>query len=307
MRLPPMRKALPSLDLLPGFESAARHLSFTKAAAELYITQSAISRQIKTLEDELGVTLFVRMNRALALTPEGEALLRATVDVLTRLRDTTASLRAHHDTRALTVSTTVSFASLWLVPRLQRWRALHPDIDVHIAANDRYVDLERDRIDLAVRFCEPRVAPEGAIRLDEEVVFPVCSPTLLRDKRRPLKRPEDLASHVLLHYEDSGRRWPWLDWGQWLAAARLPHLKPAGGLHFSHYDQLIRAAMAGDGVALGRTPHLTAALKSGELVAPFARRTSSGRQYFLIMSRRAASRPEVAALVQWILAEAGAV
>ncbi|MDX2218863.1 MAG: transcriptional regulator GcvA [Burkholderiales bacterium] len=300
-----MRKDLPSLALLPGFEAAARHLSFTRAAAELFLTQSAVSRQIKSLEDELGVALFVRRNRALALTPEGEALLRATHDVLARLRDTTAGLRARHDTRALTVSTTVSFASLWLVPRLQRWRALRPAIDVHIAANDRYVDLERDRIDLAVRFCEPQAAPEGAIRLAEEVVFPVCSPRLLRNKRRPLKRPEDLAHHVLLHYEDAGRRWPWLDWGQWLAAARLPQLKTAGGLHFSHYDQLIRAALAGDGVALGRTPHLTASLKSGELVAPFARRTASGRQYFLIVARHAAARPEVQSLVQWMLDEAG--
>lgn len=301
-----MPRELPSLALLPGFEAAARHLSFTRAAAELFLTQSAISRQIKTLEEELGVTLFVRRNRALALTPEGEALLRATHDVLARLRETTSVLRARHDTRALTVSTTVSFASLWLVPRLQRWRALHPDIDVHIAANDRYVDLARDRIDLAVRFCEPRMAPEGAIRLDEEMVFPVCSPKLLRDRRRPLKRPDDLARHVLLHYEDAGRRWPWLDWGQWLAAAKLPQLKAAGGLHFSHYDQLIRAALAGDGVALGRTPHLTASLKSGELVAPFARRTASGRQYFLIVAEHASARPEIQALVQWMLDEVGA-
>ena len=300
-----MRRDLPSLDLLPGFEAAARHLSFTRAAAELFVSQSAISRQIKTLEDELGVALFVRMNRALALTPEGQALLRTTTDVLARLRDTTASLHARQDSRALTVSTTVSFASLWLVPRLQRWRAQHPEVDVHIAANDRYVDLERDRIDLAVRFCEPRLAPEGAIRLDEEVVFPVCSPTLLRDKRRPLKRPEDLARHVLLHYEDAGRRWPWLDWGQWLAAAKLHQLNPAGSLHFSHYDQLIRAAIAGDGVALGRTPHLRASLKSGELIAPFARRTPSGRQYFLVVAQHATSRSEVQALVRWMLEEVG--
>jgi LysR family transcriptional regulator, glycine cleavage system transcriptional activator len=300
-----MRNDLPPLDLLPAFEAAARHLSFTKAAADLFVTQSAISRQIKSLEDELGVALFVRMNRALALTPEGQALLRTTTEVLTRLRETTAGLHGRNDVRALTVSTTVSFASLWLVPRLQRWRAQHPDIDVHIAANDRYVDLERDRIDLAVRFCEPRLAPDGAIRLDEEVVFPVCSPKLLRDKRRPLKRPEDLAQHVLLHYEDAGSRWPWLDWGQWLAAAKLPQLKPAGRLHFSHYDQLIRATMAGDGVALGRTPHLRASLKSGELVAPFARRTPSGRQYFIVVARHAAARPEVQALVQWMLEEVG--
>lgn len=301
-----MADRLPSLDLLRGFECAARHLSFTKAAAELFVTQSAISRQIKTLEDDLGVPLFKRMNRALTLTQEGQMLYRTAAEVIQRVRETTARLRAGGGERALTVSTTLSFASLWLVPRLPHWRALHPNLDVRIAANDSMVDLEREGIDIAVRFCDPKAAPADAARLGEEVVFPVCSPKLLRDKSRPLKHPEDLARHVLLHFEDAGWRWPWLDWSQWLSAMKLRDLKPAGSLRFSHYDHLIRAAIDGDGVALGRTPLLRGQLKSCELVAPFDKRTPSGRQYFVITSRHAAGRPEVQALVQWMLVEANA-
>ena len=302
-----MDNRLPSLDLLRGFESAARNLSFTKAAAELFVTQSAISRQIKTLEDHLGVPLFKRMNRSLTLTEEGQVLYRTASDVIQRVRETTARIRAGRGDRALTVSTTLSFASLWLVPRLPHWRALHPNVDIRIAANDSMVDLERDGIDLAVRFCEPKAAPEGAVPLGEEVVFPVCSPRLLRDKTRPLKRPEDLAHHVLLHFEDAALRWPWLDWSQWLAAMKLRDLKPSGSLRFSHYDHLIRAAIDGDGVAIGRTPLLRSQLKAGELVAPFANRTASGRKYFAITSRNAEPRPEVGALVQWMMMEMNAV
>ena len=136
-----MDNRLPSLDLLRGFESAARNLSFTKAAAELFVTQSAISRQIKTLEDHLGVPLFKRMNRSLTLTEEGQVLYRTASDVIQRVRETTARIRAGRGDRALTVSTTLSFASLWLVPRLPHWRALHPNVDIRIAANDSMVDL----------------------------------------------------------------------------------------------------------------------------------------------------------------------
>jgi LysR family glycine cleavage system transcriptional activator len=299
-----MNNRLPPLDFLRGFESAARHLSFTRAAEELFITQSAVSRQIKALEDHLGVPLFKRMNRSLQLTEDGKAMYRLASDVIQRVHETTARIKASRGNRVLTLSTTLSFVSLWLVPRLPRWRALHPDIDVRIAANDAMVDLDRDDIDLAVRFCTPQAAPEGAVRMDEEVVFPVCSPALLRDKRRPLKRAEDLKHQVLLHFEGAAARWPWLDWSQWLAAERLQDLQPAGSLRFSHYDHLIRAAIDGEGVALGRTPLLRSQLKSGELVAPFDKRTTSGRQYFVVTSRASRTRPEVQALVKWLLDEA---
>src|SRR5471032_1020994 len=219
-----IRHRLPSLDLIRGFEAAARQLSFTRAAAELHVTQSAVSRQIKTLEDHLGVQLFARLNRALKLTAEGEALYATAQSVMRQLEDATARLGARGDSRLLTVTTTVSFAALWLVPRLARFRKVEPGIDVRLAATNDTSNLERDRIDVAIRFMEPRTAPAGALSLTGEEVFPVCSPALVRDRARPLKKPADLARQVLLHYDDPGGQWPWLSWAQWLDAFHLGEL-----------------------------------------------------------------------------------
>jgi len=299
-----MYRRLPSLDLIRGFEAAARHLSFTRAAEELFITQSAVSRQIKTLEDHLGVPLFTRMNRALLLTEAGKTLYRTSAPTLKLVDSTVSKLQDQPASRMLTVTTTVSFASLWLVPRLAAFRKLHPEIDVRIAANDALLHLDRDQIDLAVRFCEPASAPQGALRLAREEVFPVCSPKLVRDRKRPLKTPEDLNRHVLLHLDDAGARWPWLDWAQWFVAMKVRDLKPAGSLRFSHYDQLIRAAIDGEGVALGRTPLVRRLINAGHLMAPFDSRTVSSRQYFVVPSAASARRPEVKKFADWLLLEA---
>ncbi len=294
---------LPSLDLLRGFEAAARHMSFTRAAAELHVTQSAISRQIKTLEDHLGVPLFRRMNRALKLTPEGETLYATAQSVMRQIEDATARLGARDDARMLTVTTTVSFAALWLVPRLARFREARPGIDVRLAAGNDLSNLERDRIDIAVRFLEPRAAPAGALPLTGEEVFPVCSPALLRDRARPLKKPADLARHVMLHYDDPAGQWPWLAWNQWLDAFHLGDLKPAGIARYSHYDQLIQAAVEGEGVALGRTPLVLRFLKRGTLVAPFRDRVAGTREYFIIVAPQSAARPQVKQFVSWLQQE----
>ena len=294
----------PSLDLIRGFEAAARHLSFTKAAEEMFVTQSAVSRQIKSLEDHLGVRLFRRMNRTLLLTEEGQTLYRTAALVLRLVDEAVVKLRSEPANRMLTVTTTVSFASLWLVPRLAGFRALHPEIDVRIAADDSVLQLERDNVDLAVRFCEPKAAPQGALRLAREEVFPVCSPKLARDKKRPLKQPADLANHVLLHLDDAGARWPWLDWAQWFAAMKVPDLKPSGALRFSHYDQMIRAAIDGEGIALGRTPLVPRLIRAGQLVAPFDSKTVSSRQYFVVISAAPSKRPAVRQFTVWLLEEA---
>ena len=180
---------LPSLDLLRGFETAARQLSFTRAGAELHVTQSAVSRQIKALEDHLGIKLFTRLNRALKLTTEGEALYRTAQSVMRQIEDATASIARRDENGLLTVTTTVSFAALWLVPRLARFRKVQPGVDVRLAAANELSNLARDRIDVAIRFCEPRAAPAGAVSLTGEEVFPVCSPALTRDRARPLKNP----------------------------------------------------------------------------------------------------------------------
>lgn len=296
------RYRLPPLDRLEVFEAAARTLSFTRAADELALTQSAVSRSIASLEERLGFDLFERRHRALVLTERGQALHRAATEMLERLDETIARLRGRNAGRTLTVTASISFASLWLVPRLARFTRAHPSIDVRIAANNEIVDLDRAGIELAVRYSPIAQAPAGEKLFDEEV-FPVCSPVLLRDPARPLARPADLTAHVLLHYEDI-RIVPWLDWSPWFESAGIPDLKPAGALRFSHYDQLIQAAISGQGVALGRVPLLNEQLHSGALVTPFRRGIASPRGYYVMRSARSAGNADVDAFVAWLHAEA---
>ena len=297
---------LPSLDLLKGFEAAARLLSFTRAGEELHLTQSAVSRQIKELEEQLGMPLFERRHRALALTDAGRALFPAAVQVLQAMRAATDRLRALSARRSLAVTTTHSFAALWLIPRLTGFTRTHPDVDVRISADTRVQDLERDGLDIAVRHGPASLAGPNAVRLFGERVFPVCSPKLLRDAKRPLRQPADLRHQVLLQYDDPEGRHPWLHWKTWLEVERLTDLRPAGSLLFSGYEQIIPAAIAGNGVALGRSPLVREALASGELVAPFKRSADPARAYFAIVSRNAAARPEVADFLAWLRAEAAA-
>jgi LysR family glycine cleavage system transcriptional activator len=299
------RYNLPHLAFFQGFEAAARTLSFTKAAEELFITQSAVSRQIKALEDHLGLKLFERRPRALALTENGQALYRIATDVLDRLQSATDRLRAETRARQLSITTTTGFASLWLIPRLRRFTSLHPDIDVRISATTDALNLERSLIDLAIRYCRPESVPEGAVRLFGEEMIPVCSRALVRDKARPLKRPQDLAQHTLLHFDYAGAETMYMDWGTWLTALGIGDLKPAGALHFSQYEQMIQAAISGQGVALGRQPLLNELIESGALVAPFRQTLVGSRAYFIIESRFAAGKPHVREFAQWLIAEAG--
>jgi LysR family glycine cleavage system transcriptional activator len=292
------RNALPALDLLVGFEAAARHLSFTRAGEELFLTQSAVSRQIKELEEQLGVPLFQRRHRALALTPEGQQFYAAAAQVLVTMRAATDRLRTRTGRQAIALTTTHSFAALWLIPRLAGFTRAHPEADVRITADTRVQDLERDGLDIAIRHGPPSLAGPNAIRLFGERVFPVCSPKLLA--RKALKKPEDLKNHVLLQYDDPDGRHPWLHWKTWLEVAGIAELRPAGTLSFSGYEQIIPAAVAGHGVALGRTPLVRDLLASKELVAPFKSSADPARAYFAIVSKRAAGRPEVAAFVDWL-------
>src|SRR5947209_2807965 len=294
------RNSIPSLDLLQGFEAAARHLSFTKAGEELFLTQSAVSRQIKDLEDQLGVPLFHRRHRALVLTEAGQQFYAAAAQVLTTMRTATSRPKASTGRKPLSVTTTSSFAALWLIPRLAGFTRTHPGIDVRITAETRVQDLERDGLDLAIRHGPASLAGPNAVRLFGERVFPVCSPRLLRDPGRPLKQPADLKEHCLLQYDDPDGRHPWLHWKTWLEVAGLTDFRPAGTLSFSGYEQIIPAAIAGHGVALGRSPLVKDLLLSRELVAPFKSSADPARAYFAIAAQDAAGRPEVAALLTWL-------
>jgi DNA-binding transcriptional LysR family regulator len=292
------RNALPALDLLVGFEAAARHLSFTKAGEELYLTQSAVSRQMKELEAQLGVALFQRRHRALALTAEGQQFYAAAAQVLVTMRAATDRLRQSTGRQAIALTTTHSFAALWLIPRLAGFTRAHPEADVRITADTRVQDLERDGLDIAIRHGPPSLAGPNAIRLFGERVFPVCSPKLLA--RKQLRKPEDLKNHVLLQYDDPDGRHPWLHWKTWLEVAGIADLRPAGTLSFSGYEQIIPAALAGHGVALGRTPLVRDLLAAKELVAPFKSSADPARAYFAIVSKRAEGRPQVQAFVEWL-------
>jgi DNA-binding transcriptional LysR family regulator len=296
------RSPLPDLDLLAGFEAAARHLSFTKAGEELFLTQSAVSRQIKELEGQLGVSLFHRRHRALALTEAGQQFYAAAAQVLTTMRSATSRLRAQSGRKTLSVTTTNSFAALWLIPRLAGFTRTHPDVEVKITAETRVQDLERDGLDIAIRHGPASLAGPNAIRLFGERVFPVCSPKLL--KKLPLREPADLRQHCLLQYSDPDGHHPWLHWKTWLEVAGIPDLRPASTLSFSGYEQIIPAAVAGHGVALGRSPLLKDLLAAKELVAPFKGSADPARSYFAIVSRNATGRAEAVDFVEWLKEEA---
>jgi LysR family transcriptional regulator, glycine cleavage system transcriptional activator len=305
--MPKKSRPLPSLDFFRGFEAAARHLSFTKAADELFVTQSAISRQILALEEGLGVTLFLRRNRGIALTAAGEQMYRACAAALRLLTETAQRISPAGTQKMVTVTSSMAFCSLWLIPRLAAFRRMHSEVDVRIAANNQVLDLDRERIDLAIRYCPLAKAPAGSIRMFGEEIVPVCSPALAKGRSAPLKNAADLRHHVLLHYDDPERPAPWLTWNVWLESAGEADLKPAGSLRFSHYDQVINAALSGQGVALGRRPLIRTFLSSGTLVTPFPVGPVTDRAYYIVRAAAAAGREEVEQFVQWLVKESAAL
>jgi LysR family transcriptional regulator, glycine cleavage system transcriptional activator len=289
---------LPPLDLLRSFEAAARQQSFTRAAQELFVTQSAVSRAIQTLEDHLGAKLFHRRHRSLALTEAGRELQHASVQALEQLLNACRRIRAAGESGMLTVTTTVAFASLWLVPRLAEFRERNPEIEVRIAAENANSDLERQGMDVAIRYCPSGAVPPGTPKLFGENVFPVCSPKLARSRR--LKTPQDLDPRLLLHFDDPGACWPWLQWNVWFEVMRVKPPALSGGQRFSHYDQLIQAAIDGQGVALGRSPLVRRLIKQGRLAAPFAGQAASSRAYFVLTAAGAGERAAVRRFLAWL-------
>ena len=294
---------LPPLAQLEAFEASARHLSFTKAADELALTQSAVSRQIAALEAHYGLALFRRLHRALRLTDDGQTLAQAVAEVLGRLHQVGGELKRERRAKTVVVTTTPGFAGLWLIPRLAGFTAARPDVDVRISAAYALANLNRDGVDLAIRYQSEASGGEGDELVFGEVVLPVCSPRLRRDPARPLKSLEDLRHHVLLHL-DSGPGADMEDWPIWLRAMKLEGLEPAGRLHFSQFDQLINAAIAGQGVALGRLPLLQRLLRERKLVAPFDKTMASPRGYYLVRSAAAARKLEVLEFAAWLREEA---
>ena len=270
----PEAPRLPPLDLLLSFEAAARHLSFTRAGVERFVTQSAVSRQIRTLEDELGVTLFERRHRTLVLTAEGQRLFAACSAVIAQLRSVVAEIRAPARREVLSLTTTPGLAAFWLIPRLPRFTRQNPEVDVRLDASFELRHLSAEGFDLAIRYAGID-ATEGTALFGESMQ-PVCSPALLRHGPG-LREPADLAVHTWLGTEASPRSGMPIEWAPWLQAVGLPDLEPAARLTFSGYSEVIAAAVAGQGVALGRRPLIDGLLVSGQLVTPFADRWPSPR------------------------------
>lgn len=295
---------LPPLDLLASFEACARHLSFTKAAAERFVTQSAMSRQMRTLEDDLGVPLFTRRHRALVLTADGQRLLAACTQALGTLRAAARDIRTPQRREVLALTTTPGFAALWLIPRLTAFTRSHPGIDVRLDATFENRNLAADGFDIAVRYAKVGKVP-GGTRLFEEALQPVCSPRLVSETARPLREPADLAHHRLLYIEmDNDVGGPPMEWEPWLTAMGLADLRPRARLSFTNYAEAIAAALAGHGVAMGRRPLVDALLASGQLVAPFAGEAASARGFYVIADAAARHRPAVRALEQWLVGQA---
>jgi len=291
---------LPPLELLPTFEAAARHLSFTRAGEELHLTQSAVSRQIRSLEEALGTPLFERKTRALALTEAGLSALHTAQEVLARIDSLLQSLGAASEVRPLTLTTTPGFASLWLIPRLARFTNAHPGVDVRTSATNQLVDLARAGVDLAIRYTRIGSHPDGR-RLFDGVLMPVCSPKLLQAAKRPLLQPADLGAYTLLYLEDPYAAW--FDWSAWFHALGLADFRPARRLHFSHYDQMIQAAVNAQGIALGLDPLVRDLIRQRKLIAPFKRTAVQPRAWYMVRSPATRGRADVDAFEAWLLDE----
>ena len=294
---------LPPLDLLVSFEAVARRGSITLAAAERFITQSAMSRQVRSLEDELGTPLFVRRHRGLTLTDAGRRLFATSSTVLAQLRETIGTIRAPSARELLAVTTTPSFASLWLIPRLPGFTRANPGVDVRLDASFERRDLRREGFDLAVRYAT--VGSGAGERLFGEAIVPVCSPALCERAEAPLRMPADLAQHTLLQVMAGQPGGMPVEWESWLQALGLAQVQPRSTLTFSNYNEAIAAALAGQGVALGRRPLIDALIARGDLVVPFGQPTETARAYFLVVDATARRRPAVRSLERWLLAEAG--
>lgn len=299
-----MAKSLPSLKALKAFESAGRHLSFTKAAAELNVTPAAISHQIKGLEELLAVPLFRRLTRALRLTDAGQTALPTISQGFDNLIQGVEQMRAHSESGVLTISVSPSFGAMWLVPRLERFRSRHPDIEIRIDGTDRLVDLARDNANVAVRY-----GPGGydGVRVDylfNQINTPVCSPALLRGEH-PLRELDNLRHHTLLHVD-------WKDaeasWRMWLLAAGLHDIESTRGPHFTMENMAVQAALDGHGVALIGDILVAGELAAGRLVRPFDPSLSTPLtfSFYLLSAKDSADQPKIVAFREWLLEEARA-
>jgi LysR family glycine cleavage system transcriptional activator len=292
-----MLRRLPSLNALKAFEAAARHESFTKAAAELSVTQGAVSHQVKALEAELGMKLFNRERQRLVITGAGRGYLEVVRDAFDRLAVGTERLRQVQTSGALTVTTSPNFAAKWLVHRLGRFVEAHPDIDLRVGASHRHIDFAREDIDMAIRHGDGEWPGLSVTRLCVEEIFPVCSPKLVQG-RGALRSPADLARHTFLQVND--RR----DWGKWLDAADGAAASSDRGPIFNQASMAIDAAVDGQGIALARSALAAWDMRAGRLVRPFPLAQKAPYAYWIVCPKSTADLPKISTFRDWLLTEA---
>ena len=291
-----MKRRLPPLNSLRTFESAARHLSFTKASEELFVTQAAVSHQIKHLEEFLGLSLFHRKNRKLTLTEEGANYWPQIRDIFEQLKNATDNLQSAGASGSLNVSVTPAFAIEWLIPRLDQFKSMYPDIDVRITANNdgNDIDFFSADIDVAIYFGESK-KKKGIFRqrLLDEYLIPLCSPKLLQGKN-PIIEPSDLKNHTLLHEVSTE------DWERWLVKADVEGIDLSHGTVFSHTVMLLQAAIHGQGVAIGYSVLAQQEIDSGRLVTPFDITIHSVNSYDIACPEDNQNKPKIAAFRDWL-------
>ena len=291
-----------------AFLAVARHLNFRAAADELALTQSAVSRQIQSLEDEVGVALFLRHTRAVELTSAGAQLQRAVAPALERMDTAVRLVRQTAGRRSVAITTWASFASMWLIPRMEEFQRDNPGIDIRIDASDVAVDLETSDIDLALRYGLPGPATQGGLRLFGEQLAVVASPWLLKSGK-PLRTPADVAQFTLIEAGDAHRNQhlEWLSWRRWFDARDLAKLQPQRWLYFNYAHQIAQAALAGQGLALARMPLIADALAAGDLIEALpGHRIDSPLAYWLLVGPRSSQRPEIKAFCAWLEIQAQA-
>jgi putative choline sulfate-utilization transcription factor len=298
--MPPLNRTLPPLSALVAFEAVARHLSITRAADELALTQAAVSRKIRALEDDLGVRLFERLHRALRLTAEGERLQAAASASLSHVAETAEQLRLRGGGQ-VEVSTTIAFASFWLMPRIPQFRSEHPEVELRISVSDPFVDPAREGVDAGIRYGPGDWPGLTSMHLFDEEVFPVCSPGYLA-AHPELADVAALAGQTLLHLDVDYHAWT--DWATWFRALDQEPPPRRRGLQFNTYTILIQAATAGQGVALGWRHMVDDFLDQGSLVRPIAATYRPRGAYYLVHPRDRPLDADARTFVDWLLAEA---
>jgi LysR family glycine cleavage system transcriptional activator len=301
--------APPPLNALRAFEAAARHLSLTKAALELNVTAGALSHQIRGLEDNLGVKLFDRRVRSIALTEAGKALYPGLQAGFLRIRDAVANLKMSGDTRVLVVSTPPGFTSKWLAPRLYRFSIAHPEIDVRVSSSMNNANFTTDGVDAAIRNLSVDAAPDGALEVEkllDQTLMPVCSPAFV-EKHGPFTSPDMLRGAPLIHDDSFSSRAEMPTWADWFAAAGVTEVDVSRGLRFNSADHALNATVEGAGVLLAHDALAYDDLRTGRLVAPFDLTLPSGRCYCFVCAKRRRASPKVQAFRAWLREEAAAV